>query len=270
MDIHDKWHKKQVLITVRTYPTPPKTVIEASCTAGICDGKWIRLFPVPSRLLDNDKRFRKYQVIEVDAVKASDPRPESYKIDIGSIKILSEPMPTTNNWQFRKEKVMPLSSRSLCSLYKEQQQNGSPTLGFFKPGEISKLVIQKSRTAWTASQEASLLQSPMFGKLPKIPLQKIPYDFFYEFRCDNPDCPTHRLMCTDWEMGESFLKWTKKYNDNWEEKYRARYETDIIQNKDTCFYVGTVHGHPHRWIIIGLFYPPKRKDYRQASLFELP
>ena len=26
---------------------------------------------------------------------------------------------------------------------------------------------------------------------------------------------------------------------------------------DTHFYVGTVHGHPNSWIIVGLFYPPK-------------
>ena len=39
MGTYEKWIKKQVLITVRTYPTPSKTVIEASCTAGICDGK---------------------------------------------------------------------------------------------------------------------------------------------------------------------------------------------------------------------------------------
>jgi hypothetical protein len=26
------------------------------------------------------------------------------------------------------------------------------------------------------------------------------------------------------------------------------------------FYVGTVHQHPHTWIIVGLFYPLKQKE----------
>ena len=30
----------------------------------------------------------------------------------------------------------------------------------------------------------------------------------------------------------------------------------MINQKDLHFFVGTVAGHPHRWIIIGLFYPP--------------
>jgi hypothetical protein len=72
------WIKKRVLITVRTYPVPAKKGIEVSCTAGITDdGKWIRLFPIPYRFLDEDKRFSKYQWIDVDVTKAKDdPRPD--------------------------------------------------------------------------------------------------------------------------------------------------------------------------------------------------
>lgn len=261
--------KKKILITARTYPVPSKAVIEASCTAGICDGTWIRLFPVPHRLLDNDKRFRKYQFIEVDTIKApSDPRPESYKIDIDIIKIVSEPLSTVNQWQARKNFVLPLSSNSLCSLSREQQLTGKPTLGIFKPRKINRLIIKKSRTTWTEAQQASLQQSPLFGALPKIPLKKLPYDFFYEFECDEPDCPSHRLTCTDWEIGESYLKWSSKYGNDWEMKFREKYENEMVNRNDTYFYTGTIHGHPNTWIIIGLFYPPKGSENgQQTELF---
>ena len=60
----EQWVSKQVLIVVRTYPTPARKGIEVSCTAGITDdGQWIRLFPVPYRFLEADQRFRKYQTI---------------------------------------------------------------------------------------------------------------------------------------------------------------------------------------------------------------
>ncbi len=51
------WERKKVLITVRTYPSPAQKTIEASCTAGITeDGQWIRLFPIPWRLLADGQR----------------------------------------------------------------------------------------------------------------------------------------------------------------------------------------------------------------------
>src|SRR4030042_1494207 len=109
------FEKKKILITVKTYPLPSKKSIEASCTAGITeDGKWIRLFPLPFRLLEHSKQFKKYQWIEASVTKATDPRPESYKIDIDTINPIGQPIPTNNNWKFRKEIVLPLARRSLC------------------------------------------------------------------------------------------------------------------------------------------------------------
>jgi hypothetical protein len=58
-------------------------------------------------------------------------------------------------------------------------------------------------------------------------------------------------------MGESYRKWRRIYKGNWEQKFRQRYETDMIEKYDTYFYVGTVHRHPQTWIICGLFYPPR-------------
>lgn len=122
--------KKKVLIVVRTYPTPAHKGVEVSCTAGITDsGEWIRLFPIPYRFLDLDQRFAKYQWIEVSAVKASDPRPESYKVIADSIKILSKPLSTANGWRERREAVRPLISHCLCCLRRERDSKLFPTLG---------------------------------------------------------------------------------------------------------------------------------------------
>jgi hypothetical protein len=256
---YERWIRKKVLITARTYPVPSRKSIEVSCTAGITDdGKWIRLFPVPYRFLDKDKRFTKYQYIDADVAKAeSDTRPESYKINIESIEILSEFIPSTNKWSERKAKVFPLKSDSLCSLQSERDLNGYPTLGFFKPRTISRFKIEPCKSKWTDSELTSLRQYPMFGNMPRTELQKLPYNFSYGFQCDNPNCKGHELECTDWEMGASYWSWRRKYGSNWEIKFRDRYETDMILRNDTYFFVGTIHNHPDAWIIIGLFYPLK-------------
>src|SRR5271155_1195846 len=123
--------QKTALIVVRTYPTPAKTGVEFSCTAAITDdGKWLRLFPIPYRYLPQDQRFRKYQWIEVSAMKATkDSRPESYKIKPDSIKILTEPLSTKDEWGARKNVVFPLKRHCLCCLEETRKTDGHPTLG---------------------------------------------------------------------------------------------------------------------------------------------
>lgn len=249
---------KKALIVVRTYPTPAKKGVEVSCTAAITDkGEWLRLFPVPYRFLSQDQRFRKYQWIEVATVKARDPRPESYKIKPDSIKILSEPLPTTSQWQARKEIVSPLQAHCLCCLQKERNEKGYPTLGIFRPKIIETLVITPESATWEAAQLAILRQGHLFEEGPTTELEKVPFKFQYKFFCEENSCDGHTLKCTDWEMGQSWRKWRDQYGNGWEAKFRQKYETEMIQKNDTQFYVGTMHKHPHVWLIVGLFYPPR-------------
>jgi hypothetical protein len=250
--------KKKALIVVRTYPTPSRRGVEVSCTAAITDkGEWLRLFPVPWRLLGSDQRFRKYQWVEVTVTKASDQRPESYKLKPDGITILGDPLSSDKEWDARKDIVYPLRAHCLCCLIKERNSHGHPTLGIFRPKTIERLHITPIDGDWTDSQLVALRQGHLFVKNPKQELQKVPFAFRYEFKCEDNTCIGHKLICTDWEMGESYRKWKADYEEKWEEKFRLRYEEEMIQKNDTHFYVGTVHQHPHVWIIVGLFYPPK-------------
>jgi hypothetical protein len=47
------------------------------------------------------------------------------------------------------------------------------------------------------------------------------------------------------------------YPTNWEEKFRQKFEDEMIDRFDTHFFVGTIHQHPNAWIIIGLYSPLK-------------
>jgi len=253
---------KKALIVVRTYPLPATPGVEVSCTAAITDdGKWLRLYPVPYRFLDNDKKFRKYQWIEVDVTKSSsDARVESYNPDVDSIKILSEPLDTANQWRSRKNVVLPLKSHCLCCLKAQRDENGYPTLGLVRPKSIGRLMITPADAEWSSAQRDMLRQGHLFREGPKVELEKIPFNFSYRFHCDHDGCKGHTGVCTDWEMGESWRKWSREYGDDqWEEKFRQRYATEMIERNDTHFYMGTIHQHPHIWIIVGLFYPPKDK-----------
>ena len=239
------WASKRVLVTVRTYPTPAQKGIEVSCTAGVTDsGDWIRLFPVPFRFMPQDKRFRKYQWIDVRVKRASDQRPESHTLDLDSVVIVSDPLPTVNKWQARKAAVAPLLATSLCRLEAERRVSGAPTLGLFRPREIERLEIRPASPEWSPDQLGRLRQIPLFVSTPAKELEKLPYEFRYSFRCDEASCEGHNLMCTDWEVGEAYRQWRQKYNAGWEEKFRQRFEIEMIELNDTHFYVGTVHRFP--------------------------
>jgi len=72
------------------------------------------------------------------------------------------------------------------------------------------------------------------------------------------DCNGHDMMCTDWEMGQAYRSWRREYGDDqWEAKFRQRFEMEMIEKNETHFFVGTVNQHPASWIIFGLFYPPR-------------
>jgi hypothetical protein len=258
--------QKRALIVVRTYPVPAKSGVEVSCTAAITDtGEWLRLFPVPYRFLADDQRFAKYQSVDVTVSKARDPRPESYRLKQDAIKIVSGPLSTANAWRARKDAIFPLRSHCLCCLINQRDQDGYPTLGIFRPASISRLTATPEDPNWTEADLARLRQGHLFVKNPKTELEKIPFSFRYEFRCEHPDCTGHRLMCTDWEMGQSYRKWKAEYGEQWEQKFRQRYEDEMISKNDTHFFVGTLKRHPHVWIIVGLFYPPRQT---QTELFE--
>ncbi len=83
--------RKKICITVKTYPTLSKKYDELVCTAGLLDdGSWIRIYPLPFRKLDYDKKYKKYHWIEADVERnLSDIRPESYKVfNIDTSRIL--------------------------------------------------------------------------------------------------------------------------------------------------------------------------------------
>jgi hypothetical protein len=252
------YQQKKVLVTVKTYPTPASKGAEVSCTAGVTDdGKWIRLFPIPFRFMEGNQQFKKYQWIEVAAIKSSsDPRKESFEVDIDTLRIASDLLPTSGAWKARKEIILPLEAPSLCYLQRTRRQTGD-TLGIFKPKTIHKFIIEPDTPEWTPAEREKLLQYLLYDKHPLQPLEKIPYKFSYRFTCNEASCKGHKLICVDWELGQAYRQWKRKYGTDWERVILNRFETDMILRYGTYFFVGTIHGHPGTWIIIGLFYPPR-------------
>ncbi|MGC1174587.1 MAG: hypothetical protein WA904_12940 [Polaromonas sp.] len=85
---------ERVLILCKTYPSPSAKYAETSCVAGMtAEGRLIRLYPVPFRLVADEQQFKKWQWITARLEKARDDhRPESHRIFVDTIECDSEPL----------------------------------------------------------------------------------------------------------------------------------------------------------------------------------
>lgn len=221
-------HTKRILVTVKAYPNPSKKYGETVCVAGIdVDAKkWVRLYPIPFRDLDEDKKFKKYAIIGVRAIKAvDDKRPESYRVDAGSIRQIGYLDTVKDKWAERKKIVLPTIDKSFCDVLR-----------------------------------SNYAQLSFFDKKKKA-VEAIPFEFRYQFFCnDEPSCPGHNLMIIDWEIGQAFRDWRYKYKteDLLLVKIRQRWLDLICSTKnDTYFFVGNMHRFPTTFMVLGAFYPPK-------------
>ena len=252
---------KRILVTVKAYPNPSRKYGETVCVAGIdIDAqKWIRLYPIPFRDLDEEKKFKKYAIIEVRATKAiDDRRPESYKVDAGSIRQIDYLDTKKDKWKRRKEIVLPTIDKSFCDI---QRQNLSTkkSLGVFKPKNVDFLYCP-AKPKDEKARESCYAQLSFFDKKKKA-IEAIPYEFRYQFFCDDePSCPGHNLMIIDWEIGQAYRDWRYKYKaeDLLLSKIRQRWLDLICSPKsDIYFFVGNMHRFPATFMVLGAFYPPK-------------
>lgn len=278
----DKIDKAKILITVKTYPLPSNKYEELVCTAGVLeDGKWIRIYPIPFRSLPKDKKFEKYEWIEVDLVRNTrDFRPESYrpKSEASSIRILSK-IGTEQEWAQRKKYVLKDVFNSFEALISEAKSETKKSLATFRPREIVDFVVEEDKRTWKEQWLANYDQYDLFeidkkgeGILRKI-VDKVPYKYSYRFFCEGETKP-RTLMIEDWEIGALYWHCLAQTEGNEEEAnklVRKKYFEEFLTKKDLHLFIGTTKQFhnvaPNPFVIIGVFYPPTKKDFGQENLF---
>lgn len=263
---------RRILVVVKTYPNPSQSHVETVCCAGVdlATDRWVRMYPITFRRLA-DRKFAKYQVIECMAAHPQkDNRPESLKVDQDTIRLVGEPMPASDRGWRRRMAALPPVSRSLEEIQAAQRRDGT-SLGMIRPKEIRRLVIGKAKP-WSEKQKAALRQErldlgeALLAELGE--LEQIPYTFGYEFSCDDERCTGHTIQIFDWEIGESYRRWSRSDPNRWEEMIRQRYERELPA-RDLHFVVGNLAKRRRTFVIIGLVRPPRPKvhgGYIQESL----
>lgn len=135
---------RKILIATKTYPSISTKYRETVCTAGILLSdddqplQWIRIYPIPFRYMDFDKRYPRWSIIRA-AIERNDKdyRQESFRINYSNIEIIRK-LDTSNGWRERKSLLLPLKFNSVKEI---QEQNKS--LGIIKPQKIKNITVSQ-------------------------------------------------------------------------------------------------------------------------------
>lgn len=248
--------EKEVLVVVKTYPTPSGKHIETVCTAGISkSGEWTRLYPVKFRYLSDDKRYTLFTWIRVRLIKNKiDQRPESYKIFDENIEVLRH-LDSTKGLEERKRWLLPLMRKSMEEIEQEYKSD-SRSLAIFKPKQIVKFHVDPEARDWTDAEKAKLGQISLFDDPSTLPtvLKKVPYSFRCEYICDDPNCKGHKQKITSWDFNWAYFQYCTRYGDESValKHLEAKWLSYFSPEKDGYLIVGTTHPYDS-FIIIGVF-----------------
>lgn len=276
--------KTKVLIAVKTYPTLSEKYDELVCTAGFLeDGSWIRIYPIPFRKLDYEKRYKKWQWIELDLVKnTKDFRPESFRPrdisqDINIIGAIS-----SSNWEERKEIILKNVHYNMKELIAEAKDpNKLTSLAVFKAKEIIDFVWEPCEREWDKKKIDKVIANQAQGRLFDAQetrkffniVRKLPYEFSYKFTALGGT--QHKLMTEDWELGMLYWNCLKSSNGDEElacQKVKNKFFGELYKKRDLYFLLGTTKKYhnfgQNPFIIIGLFYPPKTEGTQLSIKFE--
>lgn len=260
---------QRILILCKTYPSPSARYVETSCVAGMAeDGRLVRLFPVPFRLVEDEQQFRKWQWISARVRRAQDDaRCESHRVSVDTIELLGDPLPAREHWPERRESIKGVQVFGSFDELEASRQTRGTTLGLVRPSRLVSMDITALKNPeWTDDEKAKLLQEQMQGSLFDAAveqrslktLKKLPFDFHYRYECESAAGTTqhvHKLV--DWEAGA--LYWNICRKPDWQTLFRQKFVTEFSQ-REVLFLMGTIHRFPGQWLIVSVLYLPKLPD----------
>jgi hypothetical protein len=241
----------RVRILVKAFPQPSKAHEETVCCAGITEdgAELLRLFPIRFRRLPKEHQFDRFDLVQMTATKASDPRPESYRVDETSIRLLESPKLTDEAkvrlWQ-------PFVAPSLQQLHADNRANNR-SLGIIRPDpESLKFISKPAKDAGAedrdVAEQVRLVQQSSLLEEPLTPLERPEFAFAYRYTSAGRK---HEHIIHDWEVQEAHRQYKRRYGADALDHLTRMYG-QTIPARNLHFIMGTMAAHPRTFIVIGL------------------
>jgi hypothetical protein len=239
-----------LLVNCKTYPAVSKKYTETVCTGGVePSGDFVRLYPVPFRLLRAEEKYDRWDVIRVRAYKdTKDTRKESWHLEQTiPIKILKHVSSEKQHWDWMKKTVHP--SREYMD--KNNITNGCVLI---KPLE---LYWKKDNTEWTQEDWKIVTEGNLFvdkDKLPK-PTERIPYEFRLKFKEVNTGLEGDGKVLA-WSYYAGYRKFRSKCNSDGEalQMVHDNIASSIFNKDKTVFAIFGTHSLWGIWMISAIYH----------------
>jgi hypothetical protein len=257
----DRTHRVRIL--VKAFPQHSEKYEETICCAGVTDeGRLIRLFPITYRRLAPENQFNRYDLIEARLTKASDARPESYRVDHGSIRVLERGTRLPDETKVRL--WQPHIVDSLEDLQAQREATGR-TLGIIRP-EPGSLEFSWRPAEQEEQDDSRGIQALLFDA-PLQPLQPPELTFFYRYTSGGKE---HTQSIQDWEVQAAYLAYQRQYSSRQRalEMMAQEYGTNM-PTRNLHFIMGNMAKRQWQFIVIGLLRSglDPAELARQAALF---
>jgi hypothetical protein len=163
---------------------------------------------------------------------------------------------------------------SVTALQEARERSGT-SIGMVKPTEVIRFQAEpypedEKRDFWAKYRGILAQQEIQFEPKDEVPVRPIsPPDFRFKIRFRSGE-KEHEFSVFDWEVDALYFRCRQRGDspEQANEKVIARLRNEVCaEGKDTYFFLGNIASHPHRFTIVGLWYPKRAKDMG-PSLFE--
>jgi hypothetical protein len=238
------------LVLCRAIPEESKKYFHTVCVAGVTDKSELRrIYPVPfkPRVFGGGIPFRKKEWMEANLSPPDDKwdkRPESRKIDMTSVKVLTK----ADDNEVRK------IVRSHLSVNVGAIEASGASLGFIKPKFLD---YELDILSTSVLDEQAMISEE--GLSPQN-MVKLKQESIYRFVCqDRSGCTClnqpHKISIHDWEVNELYRNVVGRDKDPRviTAKMRAKWFDWMKDERDTYFMMGTHHRWKN-WLIVSVLY----------------
>lgn len=245
--------REKVLVLVRAAPEESRKYGHAVCVAGLNEkDAWRRLYPFEFQYGKKALRFRKRDLIEVEAVLPEhDKRKESRRV----VKYKNLHSPFDDAEIVKKLEKLKTSINDL--------KRTKPSLGVVRP-RIHDITIAINETGIYEKQlHFAAFSAELLEVREKV---KMPVEVRYVFACGGECCKKklHKILVIDWEVNELARNVLRREPEKERAAGKIRKRLfDWMKTRDVYFILGT-HFRFKTFLIIGIFYPPKSVRSKKA------
>lgn len=246
----------EAIVIIKAAPQIGQRHGETVCCAGIdLQGRWLRLYPVSFRTLEDGQKFGRWDRIRFKwRMPNDDHRVESRRVDQDSIRIVGELR--------RSERQRFLAATIVTGLERERVEGRSlallnaKILAFKVEKKTEDEIDQETRRF-----EALRAQQDLFNTKPIIPYQPCAYRFKYRYQTDDG---LREGTCQDWEIEATFFKWRQHYGEDRALSDMQRVFGEEYPSKGMLLAMGTHSLYPDTWLINGVV---RLDEIEQMTLF---